>query len=55
MPIKLATLNRLSGQYKLNNKIVDGKKWWYHVKYLIINHPGCLMEDSREMLIYSYL
>jgi hypothetical protein len=52
--VKFATLNRITGEYKLNKKITNGKAWWFHVKHLIINHPGCKIEDSKEMLIYQY-
>ena len=53
MATKYVIYNRKTFIYKIGNKVVSAKEWWYMVKWLIINKPGCLCQDDDNLLMYS--
>ncbi len=49
-----AIYNRITGEYKIGNKVVDSHTWWVHVKHVIINVPGSLAQDDKFILMYTH-
>lgn len=47
------TYNRINFQHSIGKKIVTPKEFWYMVKWLIINKPGCLVQDDKNLLMYK--
>lgn len=47
------TYNRRTLEYSIGKKRVTAKEFWYMAKYLIINKPGCLVQDDKNCLIYQ--
>lgn len=50
---KIISYNRLLGTYSIGNKKVTAKEWWYMAKWLMINKPGCKIQDDRNCLMYE--
>ena len=51
--IKYISYNRVTGEYKIGNKKVNFKEFWYMAKELIIKKPGCLIQDDKYLLMYA--
>lgn len=47
------TYNRLNFTYSIGKKEVSPKQFWFHVKYLIINKKGSLIQDDKNILMYE--
>ncbi|WP_298118051.1 hypothetical protein [Flavobacterium sp.] len=50
---KFITYNRITLTYTIGSKKVKPKEWWFMAKFLIINKPGCLVQDDRNCLMYQ--
>ena len=53
MATKFITYNRITFTHTIGNKIVTAKEWWYMAKWLIINKPGCKVQDDDNCLMYE--
>lgn len=51
--MKLITYNRRTFIYSIGKKEVTAKEFWYMAKWLIINKPGCLVQDDKNLLMYE--
>lgn len=50
---KFLTLNRVTGVYKIGNKAVTFKEFWFMAKYLINTKKGCKVKDDKYILMYQ--
>ena len=51
--MKFLTYNRRTFVYSMGNKVVTPKEFWFAAKHLIVNKPGCLCQDDKNVLMYE--